>query len=74
MPDDIHSPHPVDMLIRELLVTGRVARPTEINQILDRIANAPFDPRSNAGIPTKDRGLSYQEKTLGARDSALPTI
>jgi hypothetical protein len=71
MLDDGLSPHPVDTLIRELLATGRAADPVEIDLIIARIAGAPFDPRLDAMIPTKDRGLSYRGTTLGARDSAL---
>jgi hypothetical protein len=59
------------MLIRDLIVTRRAASLIDVERIIARIASAPFDPRPDATIPTKDRGLSYQGVTLGDKAAAL---
>ena len=64
------SPHPVDVLIRESIDTGRRVQPDEVDQIVERVATAPFDSRV-IPVPTKYRGLSYQGRVLGARETAL---
>lgn len=64
------SQHPVDLLIRELLRTGRPAATEEIAQIIDRMATAPFNPQDRR-VPTKERGARYRGYTLGARADSL---
>jgi hypothetical protein len=61
----------VDQLIRELIQSQRRATPQEINQIVARMATAPFDPPRVRPVPTQDRRLTYQERTLGAREDSL---
>lgn len=65
------SSHPVDRLIREIIVADRQASPEEIGDIVERIASAPFDPRPDVVVATKDRGLSYLGHVLGPRAPAL---
>jgi hypothetical protein len=62
--------HPVDQLIRELVTSGRPATADEVQQILDRLATAPFDPRV---LPVRPRhqSLAYQGRTLGSHAPAL---
>ena len=64
------SSHPVDVLIRELIDTGRPVRPGEVDRIVERIATAPFDSRI-IRVPTDLRGLAYQGHVLGTRENAL---
>ena len=64
------SQHPVDVLIRDLIQSARSATAAEIEQIVERMASAPFEPR-NMRVPVEHRGLSYLGRTLGARESAL---
>jgi hypothetical protein len=64
------SQHPVDQLIRELLRTVRPATSLEVEQILDRMATAPFDPRV-VPIRSRHRRLTYLGRTLGSRQPAL---
>jgi hypothetical protein len=71
MPDDLRSPHPVDAPIREVITTSRQTLPLERDAIVERIASAPFDPRTDATVPMKDRGLIYRGTTLEARAPAL---
>jgi hypothetical protein len=57
-------------LIREIVQTKRPAAPQEVEQILDRMATAAFDP---AVVPVRAqyRGLTYQGITLGRQEGAL---
>ncbi len=64
-PDDSFSDHPTDRMIRELLRTYRESTWEEIGRILDRIASAPFI--REVRVPSRDRGLSYLGRTVGAR-------
>ena len=64
------SQHPADQLIRELLATGRPATPTEVDQILERIATVPFDPRI-LRVPLPLQGVTHLGRTLGTREAAL---
>ena len=70
MSDARASQHRVDRLIRELIHTGRPATATEVAQIIDRMATAPFDQRQ-VPVPTRMRGLQYRQTTLGAQADAL---
>jgi len=65
------SEYPADRLIRNVIATRRQTTDTEVEQIIQRIASAPFDPRTDALVPLKDRGLFYQGVTLGPRAPAL---
>jgi hypothetical protein len=64
------SQHPVDLLIRELIQSGRPASDEEVAQIIERIATAPFNP-SVVTVAMKHRGLSYRGLTLGRRAASL---
>lgn len=64
------SQHPTDQLIRDLLSTQRATATAEIDQIVERLATAPFDARI-VPVPTKHRGLTYQGRTLARRETAL---
>jgi hypothetical protein len=66
------SQHPTDLLIRELIASGRAATEAEIAAIVDRTARAPFDPRV-VPVAAELRGLTYLGQALGPRDSALNT-
>ena len=71
MSDALFSQHPVDRLIREIIATRRSVQAAEIDQIVDRIASAPFDPQLGVGVLTEHRGLTYLRQTLGSRASSL---
>jgi hypothetical protein len=62
--------HPTDLLIRRLIQTGGVAAPAEIEQIVERMATAPFD-RREIPIPMRLRGFTYQGESLGARHDSF---
>ena len=47
-----------------------MATPTEIIDIIDRMATAPFDP-AIARVPLAERGLTYGGHTLGAQEPSL---
>ena len=66
MPTNL-SQHSVDRLVRELIQSGRTASEPEIQQILGRIARAPFDPRVIA-VPLDERGATYLGRALGDRE------
>ena len=71
MSDALLRQHQVDRLIREIIATRRPVQADEIDQIVDWIATAPFDPGPAAPVRMKRRGMTYQGHTLGARASAL---
>jgi hypothetical protein len=64
------SQHPADQLIRELVRTGRAATPNEVEQLVERMATAPFDTRV-VRVRVAARGVSYRGQTLGARADSL---
>lgn len=64
------SDHPTDRLIRELNQSGRPSELGEIDQILDRMAVAPFDSRIVRALPT-ERGFNYHGRVVQQRDEAL---
>lgn len=64
------SQHPADLLIRELIRTGRAASPNQIEQIVGRVATAPFNP-SVVSVPTRYRGFAYLGRLLGSREDAV---
>ncbi|MGH2353029.1 MAG: hypothetical protein ACRDJN_15575 [Chloroflexota bacterium] len=64
------SQHAVDRLIRELSQTDREATPAEVDQIIERMATAPFDSQTYT-VRTKHRGLTYLERSLGPREPSL---
>lgn len=45
--DSRFSPHPTDALIRQLILADRAATPEELNQIIRRMAGAPFPTARN---------------------------
>lgn len=63
------SQDPTDRLIRELIRTRREATTEEVEWVIDRIAAAPF--MGEVRVPTRDRGLSYQGRTVGTREDSL---
>jgi hypothetical protein len=69
--DDVRSQHPIDHLIRDVIVSRRLASPEEIAEIVNRIATAPFDPQPDVPVLRIHRGLVYQGQQLGARASSL---
>jgi hypothetical protein len=64
------NPQPVDSLISELAQSDRVPAPTEVRQIIRRMASAPFDRRL-IPVPTRLRTLTYHGRTLGPRSDSL---
>ena len=64
------SQHPADRLIRDLIETGRQATPEELEQIIERMAMAPFEPRIR-GVSPEDQGIAYQGHVLGEREASL---
>jgi hypothetical protein len=70
MAPDERSTHPVDRLIRDLVETGRPARPEERERITERIATAPFEPR-NVRVPPRERDLVFLGRTLDASTDSL---
>jgi hypothetical protein len=64
------SQHPVDLLIRELIASGRAATEAEIAAIVARMASAPFDPRV-VPVGRKHQGLQYRGRALSNREHAL---
>lgn len=62
--------HPVDRLIHEVVRAGREITSTEIEQILERIATAPFNPQV-VRVPVEERELSHYGEILGERVSSL---
>lgn len=57
-------------LIHELIRTGRHATLEEIEQIVESMATASFDPRP-VRVRVEERGASYQGHTLGSRSDSL---
>jgi hypothetical protein len=64
------SQHPVDQLIRELIVTNRAVTSIEIDAIIARMATAPFDARV-LPLPRRYHGMSYLERIIDPREPAL---
>lgn len=62
--------HPVDRLVRELIVSGRLPDSEELTQIIDRMATAPFDARV-VPVPVRMQGLVYHAQVLGTRADSL---
>jgi hypothetical protein len=63
-PLDPASSHPVDELIVRLIRRGIDATPDDVQQIVERMASAPFNPRP-IRVPGLDRGLSYGGSVIG---------
>ena len=61
--------HPVDTLIRELVHTRRSPSREEVQQIRERVAQAPFQDRI-VPVRTYERGVTYQGRTVQSRDDA----
>ncbi|MDP9363005.1 MAG: hypothetical protein M3Q10_02025 [Chloroflexota bacterium] len=64
------SPHPVDRLVRELVRTRCPAGPGDAGRVIDRLANAPFDPRV-IRTRLRERGIAYQGRSLGMHEASL---
>ena len=60
----------IAQLIRMLVQTRRDPKPDVSERIINEIATAPFDPRM-ARIPIRERGLTYQNRTLLDHDDSL---
>ena len=63
-PPDSVSPHPVDRLIVRLIREEIEASPEDVQQIVDRMASAPFNQRP-VRVPAPDRGLVYGDIVIG---------
>lgn len=64
------SQHPVDRLIREIIQIGQGAIGTEVREVLNHIASAPFSMEERR-VPGRDRGLGYAGQTLESRADSL---
>src|SRR4051794_34945686 len=64
------SQHPTDLLIREMIASGRAATAGEIAAIVERMASAPFHPRV-VPVGMKYQGLPYLGRALSNREQAL---
>jgi hypothetical protein len=64
------SQHPADRLIRELIQTGRPATTEEIDQIVERMATAPFASRL-VRVRQELRGIEFEGEVFGARAESL---
>ena len=62
--------HPADRLIRDLIRGHRAAAPDAIEQIVERMATAPFEPR-DLRVKVRHRGLRLHGRVLGAREPSL---
>jgi hypothetical protein len=60
------SRHPVDVLIRQIIAGERRATDGDVEQIVERIATAPFNPDVMV-VPKAMRGLVYVDDTLSSR-------
>jgi hypothetical protein len=58
--------HTIDDLIRQIIVGERRARQGDVEQIIERIATAPFNP-DDVVVPRSMRGLTHLGNTLGGR-------
>lgn len=58
------SQHPVDVMIRDVIATQWQPASEEVDQIVQRMAGAPFS-NELVGVQTKYRGLTYQGIVLG---------
>ena len=70
MSDGGLSQHPTDRLIREIIQSRRQATLDEIEQIIERMATVPFDPRVR-NVRTREHGTVYGGRTVGAREESL---
>ena len=64
------SSHPVDALIRELIRARRDATTREIEEIIERVATAPFNP-GRERVPTAERGLVYRGRIIRRDEDSL---
>lgn len=64
------SRHPVDALVRELVRSRRPVAPEGIEDIVERIATAPFGPR-DVRLCRVERGLIDDGPLLGNRANSL---
>lgn len=67
---DERSQHPTDHLLRELIATRRAASLSEMAQVHERLATAPFDPRPRR-MPSPLRGQFVDGDPLGERAESL---
>ena len=70
MPDRDHSGHPVDQLIRALILAPRTAAAVEIERIRDRISTASFN-MGKVKAESDERGLVYLDRRIQSRDNSL---
>ena len=64
------SQHPVDVLIRELIASRRVATEEENATIVGRMAVAPFSLQ-RVRVPLEYRGMEYLGRRLGSREPSF---
>ena len=70
MHGEMSSRNPVDILIRDLIRTGRTGTSDELDRIIDHMAAAPFS-RESIRVPIDERGTWYQGHQLAARAESL---
>jgi hypothetical protein len=68
--ESLFSQHPVDVLVHRTIGGGRTATELDIEQIVQRVATAPFEPKA-VTVPPDWRGLFYLGRELGAREPSL---
>lgn len=64
------SNHPTDRMIRDIVVSRRQAAPAEIQDIVTRMATAPFGS-ATVKVPQRMHGRVIEGKVLGRRVSSL---
>ena len=64
------SQHPVDLLVRAIIAGTQRATTADAEQIIERMATAPFDSRS-VRVPDDLRGRSYLAHRLGVTAPSL---
>ena len=64
------SQHAADVLARRIVDGAQSATELDIEQIVQRIATAPFEPRE-VTVPPDWRGLFYLGRELGPREPSL---
>jgi hypothetical protein len=70
MTDPRLSQHPVDVLIRHIIAGERRATDDDIGRIIERVATAPFDPRTIL-LPVPLRGRRFLGQILQTREPSL---
>jgi hypothetical protein len=72
VPEPLLSRHPVDLLIRAVIAGTQRVTAADVEQIVERMATAPFDTRI-VRVPDNLRGRSYLGQRLDAMAPSLFT-